>query len=260
MPVTTTLDVQSVTRPVRPFGRFFAMALDTFLALLRPPFQWRECAEVMWFIVRVSIVPTIFVANGFTILVIFQLNLVLRDLGAVDLAGAASGIVAVQQIGPFATALVIAGAGGTAICAELGARTVREEIDAIRVLGIDPIHRLVVPRVVAAVVIALFLNFIVATEGVLGGYLFSVFVQGADPGAYASSLTLVTGVPELIISVVKSVAFGLIAGLVACYLGLNVKGGPKGVGEAVNQSVVYSVATLEFVNLLLTTFQFKILS
>jgi phospholipid/cholesterol/gamma-HCH transport system permease protein len=114
--------------------------------------------------------------------------------------------------------------------------------------------------VVAAVVIALFLNFIVATEGVVGGYLFSVFVQHADPGAYASSLTLVTGVPELVISIVKSVAFGLIAGLVACYLGLNVKGGPKGVGESVNQSVVYSVATLEFVNLLLTTFQFKILS
>jgi len=73
----------------------------------------------------------------------------------------------------------VAGAGATAICADLGARTIREEIDAMRVLGIDPIQRLVVPRVLASTFVALLLNGLVCLIGLSGGYVFSVFLQGS---------------------------------------------------------------------------------
>lgn len=94
------------------------------------------------------------------------------------------------------TVLVVAGAGSTAICADLGARTVREEIDAMEVLGIDPIERLVVPRVVAATFVAFMLNGTVITIGLVGGFFFGVYIQNVSAGAYVSTLTLLTGFPR----------------------------------------------------------------
>ena len=149
--------------------------------------------------------------------------------------------------------LVVAGAGSTAICADLGARTIREEIDALEVLGIDPIHRLVVPRVVASTFVALLLNGAVITIGLVGGFIFGVYLQNVSAGAYVSTLTLVTGLPEVVISIVKATTFGLIAGLVGCYRGLTVAGGAKGVGTAVNETLVLCVIALFAVNVVLTT-------
>ena len=118
------------------------------------------------------------------------------------------------------TVLIVAGAGATAMCADLGSRTIREEIDAMEVLGINPVQRLVTPRMLASGLVALLLNSLVVIIGILGGYMFSVFIQDVNPGAFAAGITLLTGVPEVIISCVKAALFGLIAGLVACYRGL----------------------------------------
>src|SRR5439155_23244064 len=93
-----------------------------------------------------------------TLLLTLPLTVLLAEFGAADASGAGAGIGAVTQLGPIVTVLVVAGAGSTAICADLGARTIREEIDALEVLGIDPIHRLVVPRVVASTAVAVLVN------------------------------------------------------------------------------------------------------
>ena len=90
----------------------------------------------------------------FTVLTVFTLNILLVEIGAADLSGTGAALGAVTQIGPLVTVLVVAGAGATAMCADLGARTIREEIDALRVLGINPIQALVVPRVLAATLVA----------------------------------------------------------------------------------------------------------
>ena len=139
-----------------------------------------------------------------TVLLIFTLNILLTEFGAADISGAGAALGAVTQLGPLVTVLVVAGAGSTAICADLGARTIREEIDALEVLGIDPIHRLVVPRVVASTFVALLLNGAVITIGLVGGFIFGVYLQNVSAGAYVSTLTLVTGLPEVLISVVKA--------------------------------------------------------
>jgi phospholipid/cholesterol/gamma-HCH transport system permease protein len=249
----------SAAKPVRALGVVLAMTLDSFVILLTKRFSWREAVQQAWFITRVSLVPTLLVMLGFTLLVIFEVNLLLKDLGALDLSGGIAGIASVQQIGPFVTVVVVAGAGGTAICADLGARTIREEIAAMQVLGIDPIQRLVVPRIVAAVVVSLFLNVLICAGGLAGGYFFSVYLQGVTPGAYVGSIPLFTGVPELVVSMVKAFIFGLIAAVIACYCGLNVSGGSKGVGDAVNQAVVITVAVLVPVSLTISLIQFAVL-
>src|SRR5271168_5097865 len=212
-------------------GGLFAMGADAIKFTFRRPFQAREFLEQSWFIARVALAPTFLVAIPFTVLISFILNILLRELGAADLSGA----------------------GATAMCADLGSRTIREEIDAMEVLGINPVQRLVTPRMLAAGLVALLLNSLVVIIGIVGGYVFSVFVQDVNPGAFAAGITLLTGVPEVIISCVKAALFGLIAGLVACYRGLTVsRGGAKAVGNAVNETVVYAFMALFVINVVVT--------
>src|SRR4051794_25165723 len=244
--------IEQLSAPARAVGGFFEMSLDTFVKIWRRPFQFREFLDQTWMIARVSLVPTLLVAIPFTVLVAFTLNILLRELGAADLSGAGTAFGTISQLGPVVTVLVVAGAGATAICADLGARTIREEIDAMRVLGIEPIQRLVVPRVLASTVVALLLNGLVCAIGLAGGYVFCVFLQGVNPGAFINGLTVLTGLGELVLAEVKALLFGVVAGLVGCYRGLTVQGGPKGVGAAVNETVVSVERSLNDIYPLLT--------
>lgn len=242
-----------VAKPLQAVGALVAMAADAVKFCFRRPFQWRELLDQSWFVARVSLMPTLLVAIPFTVLVSFILNILLRELGAADLSGAGAAFGAVTQVGPLVTVLIVAGAGATAMCADLGSRTIREEIDALEVLGINPVQRLVTPRMLASGLVALLLNSVVCIIGILGGYLFSVFVQDVNPGAFAAGITLLTGVPELIISSIKALLFGLVAGLVACYRGLTITGGgAKAVGNAVNETVVYAFMSLFVINVVVT--------
>jgi phospholipid/cholesterol/gamma-HCH transport system permease protein len=148
--------------------------------------------------------------------------------------------------------LVIAGAGASAMCADLGARTIREELDAQRVMGINPIQALVVPRVLAAMTVSLALSATVVIFGLAGAYFFSVYLQHVSPGAFVSGLTLITGPADVVIALVKAALFGLAAGLIACYKGISVGGGPAGVGIAVNETVVFSFMALFAINVVAT--------
>ncbi len=244
---------KSLSGPMQAVGGLFAMGADAAMFTFRRPFQWREFLEQAWFVARVSMLPTLLVAIPFTTLVSFTLNILLRELGAADLSGAGAAFGAVTQLGPLVTVLIVAGAGATAMCADLGSRTIREEIEAMEVLGINPVQRLVTPRMLAAGLVAFLLNSLVVIIGILGGYVFSVLIQGVNPGAFAAGITLLTGVPEVIISCVKALLFGLIAGLVACYRGLTITGGgAKAVGNAVNETVVYAFMALFVINVVVT--------
>jgi phospholipid/cholesterol/gamma-HCH transport system permease protein len=247
----------SLVKPVRSIGDFFAMSLDTFVFMFRPPWAWREFLLQTWFVARVSLVPTIMLAIPFTVLVVFTLNVLLIEIGAADFSGAGAAIGTVNQIGPIVTVLVIAGAGATAMCADLGARTIREEIDAMKVLGINPVQRLVVPRVLAATTVTLLLTSLVTMVGIGGSFFFVVFFQNVTPGAFAAGLTLLVGPAEITIALIKSAIFGLAAGLIACYKGLSVGGGPQGVGDAVNETVVYSFMALFVINVIATAIGVK---
>jgi phospholipid/cholesterol/gamma-HCH transport system permease protein len=250
--------IEQLAAPARAVGGFFEMTIDTFVKMWQRPFQFREFLDQTWMIARVSLVPTLLVSIPFTVLVAFTLNILLREIGAADLSGAGTAFGTITQLGPVVTVLVVAGAGATAICADLGARTIREEIDAMRVLGIDPIQRLVVPRVLAATLVALMLNGIVTLVGLIGSFFFSVYVQHVTPGAFAASLTLLVGLPAIIIAMVKAMLFGLAAGLIACYKGTTVGGGAAGVGNAVNETVVYTFMALFVINVLATAIGLKV--
>lgn len=240
------------TRPLAAAGGLFGMFADVARATVRPPFAWREYVEQVWFVARVTILPTALVAIPFGAVIALQLGSLTRQLGAQSYTGAASALAIIREASPIATALLVAGAAGTAICADLGARKIRDEIDAMEVLGIDPVQRLVVPRVLGMMLVALLMNGLVSVVGIAGGYFFNVGLQGGTPGAYLASFSALAQLPDLWIGEIKAAIFGLVAAVIASYKGLHPKGGPKGVGDAVNQSVVITFLVLFFLNLILT--------
>ncbi|MGH3516651.1 MAG: MlaE family ABC transporter permease [Haloechinothrix sp.] len=233
-------------------GKMFALGLDVGRGIFQRPFQSREFIQQAWFIASVTILPSILVAIPFGAVVALQLGSLVQQLGAQSFTGAVSVLAIIQQASPIVVALLVAGAGGSAICADIGARTIREEIDAMEVLGVSAIQRLIVPRVLACMLVAVLLNGVVSVVGVLGGYFFNIVLQGGTPGAYLASFSALAQRPDLWISEIKALLFGLIAGVVASYRGLHPPPGPKGVGDAVNQSVVITFLLLFFVNFVLT--------
>jgi phospholipid/cholesterol/gamma-HCH transport system permease protein len=161
-------------------------------------------------------------------------------------------MASVREFAPWINAMVVAGVVGAAMTADLGARKIREEIDAMEVLGIDPIRDLIVPRVIAVTVMTGLLDLVALTFGCIGGYIAAVPILGASSGAFLSSFFANATVTDLWGSVVKTTIFGLVIAVVCCYKGLTVKGGPIGVGRAVNQAVVISFAAIFIINSLFT--------
>ena len=156
------------------FGEMIVLGIQasTFVVvdIVRGRFSWREFMEQAWFMTRVALLPTILVAIPFGVIVAVQVGAVAQQIGATSFTGAVNGIGVLRQGAPLVTSLLMAGAVGSAVCAGLGSQTVREEVDAMRVMGLNPTQRLVAPRVAAAVVVGSLLNVVVALSAMSAGY------------------------------------------------------------------------------------------
>ena len=246
----------SATGAVRSFGGMIAMVLDTVVATVdavaHRRFSYAEFFEQAWFLVSVSLLPTLLIALPFGLVLVLEVGSLANQIGAPSFVGAVDAVGTVREAAPVIVAIVLAGAGGSAVCADLGARTIRDEIAAMQVMGLDEVERLVAPRMFAMVIVSVLLNGIVAMAGIISGYLADVTVLHGAAGGFLNSFTTFAQPQDIIESELKAVVFGVLAAIVASYKGLNVKKGPAGVGEAVNQSVVVTGVALFVVNLILT--------
>lgn len=249
---------EGVLNNLRGIGEFFGFALDVFFAIWKRPFQAREFVQQAWFIANVSVLPTALVSVPLGAVVALQVGSLSSQLGAQSFTGASSVLAIVREGAPMATALMLAGAAGSAICADFGARKIREEIDAMMVLGINPIDRLVVPRLLAAMMVATLLTGFVMGVGIAGGYFFNVILQGGTPGVYVDSFRSLATIPDVLTALFKGTVFGALAAMVGAFKGLRAGGGPRGVGQAVNEAVVVTFLLLFLVNYLITTAYFEI--
>ena len=192
----TMVSFANASKPAIAVGGFFVMSAETLLLMPQRPFAWREFLLQSWFVARVSLLPTLMLAIPFTVLLMFTFNILLVEFGAADFRGTGAAYGTVTQIGPIVTVLVVAGAGATAMCADLGARTIREELDALRVMGINPVQALVVPRVLAATFVAMLLSSVVILVGIGRRRSSSRCSSSTSPPARSSAgLTLLTGCP-----------------------------------------------------------------
>ncbi|AHH19876.1 YrbE family protein YrbEA [Nocardia nova SH22a] len=214
-----------------------------------------ELVEQMWLLLKVTALPALLMAIPIGAEVSVQVGGIMNQVGANSLAGAASGLGVVGQGAPMAAGLLMSGAAASAIASDLGARSIREEIDAMRVMGVDPVERLVMPRFVAMIAIAPVLCIIIVAAGVFAGLIISANVNHVVPGSFWQSFGAFATPTDLAFSVLKALIFAAIVVLIASLRGLEAKGGPKGVANAVNASVVLSVFCIFMTNLLISQLQ-----
>ena len=218
MMILTGKTIVSALRPPYPYGGEF---VQQFLFALR----------LCWFPLMVSTIAFGYAAPG------LQASNFLTLFGANDRLGGFFVLASIREFAPFVTAVVVAGVAGTAITADLGARKIREELDALQVLGVDPIKNLVVPRFLALMLITGLLDIYALLFGIAGG-VFATIAYHAPLGGFFATLLTNASVTELWGSILKCVMFGAIIAIVCCYKGMTASGGAEGVGRAVNQAVV----------------------
>lgn len=258
----TEPEPRRLPNPFRPLDRGLAQTgemLWLFLlvvkeAVTRPRGYWGDVRDQMYSILRLCWVPMIistfafgFGAPGLQALNFFAIFGIPERLGSFFI------MASVREFAPWINAMVVAGVVGTAITADLGARRIREEIDAMEVLGVDPLRTLILPRVIALFFMTGLFDIVALTFGTLGGFVAAVGVGDATPAAFIDNFFDNATLPDLWGSVTKTALFGLIIGVVCCYKGFRAEGGPAGVGRAVNQAVVISFAGIWIFNYVFTT-------
>jgi phospholipid/cholesterol/gamma-HCH transport system permease protein len=237
-------------------GRFFDLAAEAFAFLItdliRLRHPWRDTINQAWFIVSITAIPALLVSVPFGVIVAVQVGSFIQQVGASSVSGAAGGLGVIRQGAPVVAALLLGGAAGSAVATDLGARTIREEVDALRVMGTNPVQRLVTPRLAAIVIVAPVLCSFIIFMGLAAGYAINVGFQSGTPGSYIASFASFASVSDVGVAVVKTWLFGVIVILVACQRGLEAKGGARGVADAVNASVVIGVVAVFVLNLVIT--------
>jgi phospholipid/cholesterol/gamma-HCH transport system permease protein len=237
--------VQHAVLPTRSFieevGDIMILTGKTVMSALRPPYpyggefvsQFLFALRLCWLPLLISTVCVSYAAPG------LQAANFLSLIGALDRLGGIFVLAAIREIGPLVTAIVLAGVAGTAITADLGARKIREELDALQVLGVDTVKNLVVPRFLALMLVTGLFNIYAVLFGLFGGLLAEI-VNQQPLGPFWVTLFANASSTELWGSEMKAAIFGAIIAIVCCYKGMTASGGAEGVGRAVNQAVVVS--------------------
>jgi phospholipid/cholesterol/gamma-HCH transport system permease protein len=165
----------------------------------------------------------------------------LRRFGAQVFTINMVGISVLREMGILLTAIVVAGRSGSAFTAEIGAMQVNEEVDALRVTGLDPMEVLVVPRVLALMIALPLLTFFADIMGLLGGGLMSLVLLDISFGQYWRILNTAVSLNTFLVGIVKAPVFALLIALVGCFEGLRVSGSAESVGLLTTRSVVEGI-------------------
>lgn len=219
-----------------------------YSAVRYPRGYWKETIDEMYALLKLCFWPATFSMAGFGFLITVMGVGLLVLLGAANRMGAFWVMADIREIAAFMVGMVVAGVIGTSITSDLGARKAREELDALKVLGLDPVRMLVLPRVIATAVMCAMLNFLTSFVGVLLGLLAVGALGDTTTGAYIDSMSHNLYAADVWGAELKTLLTGLLIGVVCSFKGLNAGGGPEGVGRAVNQAVVICFALVWIFN------------
>jgi len=226
-------------------GRFIkaagSMAIMLALAIryaFTPPFKLKNLFKQMEFVGVQSLFVVILTGSFTGMVLALQGFNALKRFGAESLVGPTVALSMARELGPVLTGLMVTGRAGSAMATELGTMRVTEQIDAIETMAINPVKYLVVPRILSGIVMFPVLTVVTSFVGVVGGYIIGVKMLGINPGVYIGRTIDFVNIQDIFSGLAKSVVFGLITTLVACYHGFYAKGGAEGVGKAATSSVV----------------------
>ena len=222
----------------------------TFRAILTPPYSWKlEFVDQAWLLFKRGLIPCAVSAAGFGYGAPgLQGTSITDTFGDINRVAAIVGAATIREQAVWVTGMVVAGVVGTAICADLGARKIRDELDALAVIGVDQIRRLVAPRVLAITLLMPALGLVVIVCEFYA-IMLAYVIYGGTPGEFMEAGAYSFAAIDIFLFLIKTVVVGAIVGVVCCFKGVNASGGSLGVGRAVNQAVVLSfvlVWTLNF--------------
>jgi phospholipid/cholesterol/gamma-HCH transport system permease protein len=220
---------------------------------LRPPFFFRETLRQMARVGGRCLVPVIGVVAPFGMIITLQ-GLHIVNLFGVDRM-LSSILVAslLRELSPGLCGIMMAAQAGSTAAAELGTMRVKEEVDALSVMAVNPFQYLVAPRLIALTLMCPIVNAIACFSGIISGYVSAVILKGVNRGAFMANLYSFVDIMDIWGGIIKTLVFGFIIGLISCYYGYHVRGGAEGVGRAANDAVVRSIITFLGVNYFLTS-------
>ena len=219
-------------------GRFFHIMSQSVLWTFRRPFDGTELLRQM---VRVGwdSIPVVFLTCLFTGMVLaLQTFRGFERFHAEGFVGSVVALSLTRELAPVLTGLMVAGRVGSAMAAELGTMRVTEQIDALYAMATEPIHYLVVPRVNASVVMLPVLTLLGGAIGIIGGWIVSVGLFGANSYLYMERTFRFLEVNDVTSGLIKAAFFGLILSVTGCAKGYYTSGGAEGVGRSTTSAVV----------------------
>ncbi|MGH7686445.1 MAG: MlaE family ABC transporter permease [Candidatus Dormibacteria bacterium] len=216
------------------------------------PFYLGEFLEQCRFILGACFVPLLLTGLGWGVIVALEAGNFFKLAGAEWRIGGFMVLANVREFAPVATGLMVAAVAGTAITADLGARKVRDELEALSVMGISNILFIVVPRFLALAFMTALYNIPMIAFTCLSGYLASLLLVGVNSGAFISTFFTQGTLQDLYGGEIKCIVFGMLIATICCYKGISARGGAEGVARAVHQAVVASFVTIEIFEYLYT--------
>jgi phospholipid/cholesterol/gamma-HCH transport system permease protein len=181
-----------------------------------------------------------------------QISAELSSLGLKMYTGRIVGLSIIREIGPVAIALSFAGRVGSGITSEIGSMILGHQVDIMRVHGVNPLKKLVTPRVISAVLMLPVLTIIGDAVSLLGGYYISVFVSHQSGSYYWSQIRDIMNFKNIFSGVIKPFLFGYLISCISCYMGLSARGGAQGLRKATTSAVVMSTVMIIISDFILT--------
>ena len=220
--------------------------------LVRPPIYWSDFL-IQSDIIGVGSVAIVLLSGFFTGGVLaLQSAATLAAFGATAVTGQFVSLTMVRELGPVLTGVMVSGRNASSMASELGSMVVTEQIDAMRALGVDPIRKLVTPRIFSSTLMLLFLTIIADACGILGGAAVTVFLNHQNGTQYFHMAYERLRYSDIVQGGVKPLFFGYILGSIGCFYGMRTTGGTQGVGRSTISAVVVSSVLIIFVDFLIT--------
>ncbi|MDR3727686.1 MAG: ABC transporter permease [Terracidiphilus sp.] len=220
--------------------------------IFRPPVYWPDFliqADIIGF-GSLSIVVLAGVSTGGVLAL--QSAATLSAFGATAVTGQFVSLTMIRELGPVLTGIMVSGRNASSMASELGSMVVTEQIDAMRALGVDPVRKLVTPRIFATITMLFFLTIVADACSILGGGLVTIFMNHQNGTQYFSMAWEHLRYPDIIQGLVKPLFYGYILSSVGCFYGMRTSGGTEGVGRSTIQAVVTSSVLILFVDFFLT--------
>lgn len=234
-------------------GSIAVMFAEALVMIPKKPYRWKLLLKQVEFIGYKS-VPIVILTGAFTGMVFgLQCYVGFKRFGAETMAGTIVAMAMVRELGPVLASIMVAARAGSAMTAELGTMKVTEQIDALYSLAVDPVHYLVVPRLLAAMIVMPLLNVICIIFGLLGGYFVNVILMGTNGTLYYDNSIFYTTNTDIFHSLLKAFVFGMVIVSVSCYNGFNTKLGAEGVGKSTTMAVVQSCVLILMFDYIITS-------